>query len=72
MKQQALGIAMLGKMGSQGDPRDPTAYVGTQGQGSDTLVSQLKYETGYNNITENLGYNKVKTGNRVSRRGAKK
>jgi len=59
-KARALEIAMLSKMASQGDPRDPTAYVGNQGQGADTLVSQLKYETGYNNITEDMGYNKVK------------
>jgi hypothetical protein len=59
-KQRALDIAMLSKMSSQGDPRDPTAYVGSAGQGADTLVSQLKYESGYNNITEGMGYNKVK------------
>jgi len=43
MKQQAVDIAMLGKLGVA-DPGDRPA-TGSQGQGAETLVSQLKYET---------------------------
>jgi hypothetical protein len=57
MKERAIGIAMIGKLGSQGDPRDSSAYIGTAGQGAETLVSQLKYETTTDNITESMGYN---------------
>jgi hypothetical protein len=77
-KQRALDIAMLSKMASLGDPRDSTAYVGTQGQGADTLCSQFKYESGFNNITEGMGYNKTKAPSRLMKnlkqlyKGAKK
>lgn len=59
-KKRALDIAMLSKLA------DGLDYVGTQGEGAETLASQLKYETGYNNITENMGYNKIKQDKPIS------
>jgi len=57
-KKRALDLAMLGKMA---DARDANDWMGgAPSQGADTLVSQLKYETGFNNITEDMGYNKTK------------
>ena len=55
-KKRALDIATIGKIAST-DPRDSGAYVGNASQGASTLASQLKYKTGYNNITEGVGYN---------------
>jgi hypothetical protein len=56
--QRALDIAMLGKMA--GLNAGECDGVGTSSQGAETLSSQLKYETTTDNITENMGYNKIK------------
>jgi len=69
LKEKAVMIAMIGKLGSQGDPRDSSAYIGTAGQGAETLASQLKYETTTDNITQNMGYN-LPSGKK--KKGAKK
>lgn len=57
-KEALKKMRSMHKVSSSGDPRDSTAYVGTSGQGSDTLVSQLKYESTSDNITESTGFDK--------------
>jgi hypothetical protein len=71
IKQTALNIALFGKSANV-DPGDVAqAYIGTSGQGADTLVSQLKYETSTDNISQNLGYNQEKTKRRLLSRRKK-